>query len=299
MNPIDRAAVVRLLIGASTALAAAFGPAYAQTDPGTNASGLLVHIQRDSTYNRVASFEYNGPVAYVRIEAREPGSEPNAFPYRIDPATLRGVLTAVQLPSAKERDQVLFNNDELDEIITPLARALAKANPDQDVCFAVSGRHGSYAQLTGRSVTTARLFTKDGRLQVVFGMVRHDYDAELRGSGTLIAFEPGHRAAPLKNEPAVAISPDLGVSRRGDWLDLVPASALAQARPPAAAVPAAGAAAVAPQAAPAAAPAAPAAPATSYPVVSERLRTLQKLRDDGLISPQEYEAKRRAILDQL
>lgn len=297
MNPIDRAAVVRLLIGALTALAAAVGPAYAQTDPGTNASGLLVHMQRDTTYNRVASFEYNGPVAYVRIEAREPGSEANAFPYRIDPATLRAVLIAVQLPSAKERDQQLFNNDELDEIIPPLARALAKATPDQDVCFAVSGKHGSYAQLTGRSVTTARLFTKDGRLQVVFGLVRHDFDAELRGSGTLIAFEPGHRAGPIKFEPAVAINPALGASRRGDWLDLVPASALAQALPAPAAVPAAGAAVVAPQAAPA--PAAPAAPAASYPVVSERLRTLQKLRDDGLISPQEYEAKRRAILDQL
>jgi hypothetical protein len=279
---------------------------------------MLVHIQRDSTYTRVATFEYNGPLAYVRIEAREPGSDPNAFPYRIDPATLHALLAAVQLPSAKERDQQLFNDSELDEITVPLARALAKASPDQDVCFAVSGRHGSYGILQPRTVTAVRLFTKDGRLQLVFGLVRHDWDSGFKGTGTVVAFEPGHRAGPIKYEPGVSISPDLGVSHRGDWLDIAPATALAQVlRPAPAPVPAgtvlapapgtaaAAAAAAQAQLPPAAAPAiAPAAPVgegdkRSYSIVSERLRTLQKLRDEGLISPEEYEAKRRAILDQL
>jgi hypothetical protein len=288
VHPLCRSAIACLAVVLAVL---ASGPAPAQTDPGTTAAALAVTIDRDSTYKLVDSFVYNGPVAYVRLEKREPGSAPNAFPYVIDPATLRAVLVAMQLPSSKKEPQ-LFDSAELDEIVQPLATALGRATPEEDVCFAVSGRHGPYGVLTPRSVTTARLFTKDGRLQMVFGLVRHDWDSAYHGTGVVLPFEPGHRAAPIKNEPGVAIAPDLGTSARSDWIDLAPASALA----------AAGAARTpAPAAAPgAAAPAAVAPPPASTPAaISDRLRTLKKLHDDGLITDQEYDAKRHEILQQL
>jgi hypothetical protein len=60
--------------------------------------------------------------------------------------------------------------------------------------------------------------------------------------------------------------------------------------------------AAAPQAAPSSPPAA--APAvrdaeTIYRNLSERLKALQKLRDAGLITPQEYEERRRQLLQEL
>jgi hypothetical protein len=45
------------------------------------------------------------------------------------------------------------------------------------------------------------------------------------------------------------------------------------------------------------APAAPAAPAAPGP--DEKLRSLAKLRDDGLITAEDYEAKKADLLDQM
>jgi len=74
----------------------------------------------------------------------------------------------------------------------------------------------------------------------------------------------------------------------------------ADARHIAAAVRSSAPAPATPAAAPAAttpAPAAPAAPAE--PTADEKLRNLAKLRDDGIISPDDFEAKKAEILDQL
>lgn len=43
----------------------------------------------------------------------------------------------------------------------------------------------------------------------------------------------------------------------------------------------------------------PAAPAAVPPTAAERLRNLEKLQDDGLITPDEYAARRKVILDSL
>jgi hypothetical protein len=44
-------------------------------------------------------------------------------------------------------------------------------------------------------------------------------------------------------------------------------------------------------------PAPPSAPAA--PTAEEKLRSLAKLRDDGLITEQDYEAKKAELLDQM
>ncbi len=50
---------------------------------------------------------------------------------------------------------------------------------------------------------------------------------------------------------------------------------------------------------PAAPPPPPPAPAPAVPTVDERLRSLAKLRDDGIISPEDFEAKKAEILEQI
>jgi uncharacterized membrane protein YdbT with pleckstrin-like domain len=50
---------------------------------------------------------------------------------------------------------------------------------------------------------------------------------------------------------------------------------------------------------PAAPPPPPPAPAPAVPTVDERLRSLAKLRDDGLLTPEEFEAKKAELIDQL
>jgi hypothetical protein len=302
----------------------ACGSALAQVDVGQPIHGQPVTIYHDSAYGRVTSFEYQGRFAYVRIETREPGAPLNEHPLTIDAAGVRALLSRVQLQGKKP--EPLLAKEELDEICAPLAAALGKATPEQDVSFASSATHGVGGLLASHEVTAARVFRRDGRLQVIFGLIREDFENRFRGTGELIAFEPGQRAKVVDAGSRIGVPADAGSDLRSDWvaLNLPPAVLQAGGTAPAPATAAAGAPAVtptvapgmappapvaappAPAAAPQAAPSSPpaAAPAvrdaeTIYRNLSERLKALQKLRDAGLITPQEYEERRRQLLQEL
>jgi hypothetical protein len=318
----------------AVALTLAGGTLHAQTDPGMSGRGQTVRIERDSAYGRVVSVVREAPFSYVRIETREPGAALNQHPVQIDPAALRAMLARVQL--AGTRSEPLFNSGELDELVPPLAQALARATPEQDVSFAVAGQHGLMGPLALRVVTTARVFWTGNTMNLVFGLVRRDVEAQFRATGYQVALEPGKRAEAVDRKVQLTAATG-ATSRRADWLVLDPSAAApapAAAAPaplpapalvvPAPSTPAAASAAPAPApATPAATPATPAstatappAPATSAPRapaapaagsdadaiyrnVSERLKALQKLRDSGAITEQEYQDKRREILKAL
>jgi hypothetical protein len=307
---------LRRLLGAVLALACAC--ANAQRDPGTTAGGQTPQIAKDSAAGNVVTKVYDGLVAYVRIETRERGAPLNQHPVAIEPATLRALLMRVQLPQ-KDNDPV-FNAADLDEIVAPLAKALAQVLPEQDVSFAVSGRHRGFGLIIPREVTTARVFFAEGRMNLIFGLVREDWESRYRATAYLIPFEPGKRAAPVDRSVRVAASGG-AVAKRADWLVLDPlapppveAPADAATPKPAVVIPATGAAPAAPAAtvpapAPQAAPVPQAAPAPQaaggappadsdalYRQTAERLKALKKLRDDGVITEEEYQQKRREIL---
>lgn len=288
----------------------ACGGALAQSDPGTPPAGRDVRIEKDSALGRVVAKVWDGRDGYVRIETRESGAPLNQHPVSIEPASLRELLTRVQLPAA--HNEPVFNVAELDEIVPPLAQALARVLPEQDISIAVSGRF-ALGGLVPRAVTTARVFYADGRMNLIFGLVREDWENKFRGTGYLIPFEPGKRASMVT--PQVKLAAVGGaVVRRPDWVQLDPAAPPPMAAPSAAPTPAVVIPAQPPAPAPAAAvpvaPAAsgpasqPAAPATPVPTdgdalyrqTSERLKALQKLRDSGAITEEEYQQKRREIL---
>ncbi len=280
------------------------------------AGGRAIRLGRDSAAGRVVSVEYEGRFSNVRIERSEPGAEPNQHPVAVDAASIRSLLASLRL--AKTKPEPLLSAAELDEISAPVAAALRKAKPDQDVTFAVSDRHGVMGPLAPREVTTARVFRRDGQLNVIVGLVRRDFENELRGSGYLIPFEPGTRAKAVDPDARIGVENGAGVNRRADWVTLslegrpaptTPIAApVAPIAPPSAAQAGVGTPAASPatpvpavpaphitsprDAAPAAAPDADAI----YRGVSERLKALQKLRDSGLITEQEYQEKRRQIL---
>ena len=314
------------LVPCRTALAAAVafacGTVQAQIDPGMSSRGQAVRIERDSAYGRVVATVHEGRFSYVRIETREPGAPLNQHPVAIDPAALRALLARVQL--AGSRSEALFNAAELDEIVPPLAKALAQATPEQDVSFAVAGQHGLMGPLALRVVTTARVFWSDGTMNLIFGFVRREVEAQFRATGYQIGLEPGRRAEPVDRAVRLTATPG-ATSRRADWLVLDPAATPRAAAPTAAPPPTPAIVVPAPAAAPATVPpapppavaapapgAAPPPPAAAAPLparptdadalyrnVTERLKALQKLRDSGVITEQEYQDKRREILKSL
>ncbi|HEU0199279.1 MAG TPA: SHOCT domain-containing protein [Burkholderiaceae bacterium] len=276
------------------------GTTAAQMDPGGTARGNEVRLGRDSAAGRVVATVYEARFAFVRIEQREPGADLNQHPAQIEPARLRALLERLQLP---DKAEPLFAQPDLEEIVPPLASALAKATPEQDVSFAVSGRYGFIGPLAARVVTTARVFRRDDRLNVIVGLVRSEFENQFRATGYLVPFEPGRRAKPVDTAARVSVQSGAGDTRRADWavlaLDAPTATPLATGAQPAPAVGAAASGSPTSRPAPPPATAAPADSEVIYREVSERLKALQKLRDNGVITEQEYQEKRRQILKDL
>jgi hypothetical protein len=312
-----RAAVLAL----SAVLCGAPGLLQAQNG-GPSGAALTEQVSRDSAAPRTVAMVYQGIFNYVRIERAEDGAAPNLHPLEISEEDLTSLLVPIRLGT-----KPLFNQDDLEEIVPHLVKALARAQAGQDISFAVAGRHSGFGWLAARDVTTARLFNTPAGLQLIVGLAHRRFEDQFKATGTIIPFEPGRRAGPLPDPVSLKLAGAAGAQVRADWVVLKP-TAMAQAAMPMApaapampAVPAAPEQAAPPPAAqatpatpavqpPAAAAAtgttAPARPAASAPGAdaryrdaSERLKTIERLRAAGLISQQEYDDKRKQILQDL
>ena len=231
----------------------------------------------------VVDYGYQGAISYVRLEPREAGSPLNEHPvvaYTGD--MVRERLARIELPA--QGNAPLLGPAELVEISTPIARALGYASPYQDVCFAVAS---PAVAGSAQTITTGRVFRVEGHLNVIVGLAHQPFTAQMAASHQ---FPTGHRAA-ASADVALATDADSAVVTRPDWItfqNLSPAVA-SNRHPTPAAAPAA------PPPSTAVAPA-PSAPTPGYDAVADRLRTLRKLLDDGLITQQEYDEKRRQII---
>ena len=258
---------------------------------GEGTRGRAVRITRDTAASRTVAKVYEGLYSFVRIERSEPGAAPNLHPVIVSVSVLKKALGDVQLGT-----DPLFNETELAEIVPPLTAALGRTTADQDISFAVSGKHSALAMLAPRSVTSARLFRNADGLQLIVGLAQRPFESEFNATGVLIAFEPGRRNAPVDASIRLSDADPASASRRADWVSLPIAPVIAEpaltgapttAQPPPSSAP--------PSTAPRPAPKADA----SHRDIAERLKILQSLRDTGLITQQEYEDKRRQILNDL
>ena len=225
---------------------------------------------------------YRGKYSFVRIEAVEAGAAANQ-PHAIDAAELAAALALLKVNDA----QPVFLPDELNEIVPHLARALARATASEDVVFAVTGRHKLLGLLAPNSVTTGRLFVADGKLNLILGLVQSAFDIERPGNQPTRVFSPGSRLRAMAQ--AGKVTGGAGFSSlpgRSDWLTL-PLDRLAAPS----AMPASRQAASPPSTA-------AGALATGQVIsdVERRLAINARLRQQGLVSEEEYQEKRRAIL---
>ena len=247
----------------------------------------------------------------VELVAREPGAPDNQHPWTVEANTLHALLQQVQLVRTGPA-KPLFAIDELNNIVPAITEALSRARPDQDIALVSSARHEDNT-FYGITAVTARLFVVDGHLNLIVHDARVDFYDAARGSGMAPHFTVGSRTS----EGSSPISSPSGANKRGDWLVLAPVSAPlaapaataapavmtappAAVAPPAVVAPPAPIAPVAPVVAPAppappAAVAAPAAPAASQDA-EQRLLTIKRLYDKGLLTKSEYEKKRAEII---
>ncbi len=292
---------------------------------------------------------------YVRIEAQDRGHDfqppPNDHPASLSSKQIEDMLGALDVQfSDKEKPFPMFTSKELEILGDALSEGLSKAQPRQDVTFAIAGIHREFISFsTDRATVTGRVFFQGGKLNLVIGQMHEPYETNVERR--LYPLEPGsrkyvepdpRRPAPRSWKPvsmAGLQTPTVNGIERKDWLVLNPdpqlwKAAIAEKKEAketakeafreASEVRETSAQLEAEQeqlrteiqqmkqaiqemkqapvktAPPAvAAPTPAAAPAPGVSKLEERLELLQKLKSKGLITDEEYQAKKQEILDSL
>jgi Short C-terminal domain len=243
--------------------------------PGDNAAAPLDPKQRQWRL---------GEFTAIQLAPREANAAANQHPAVWSAFALRQPLAAVHA-ELRGVAQPLFAGDELEALVGPLSQALSLAGPDDDVLLLSTHRRGSGILIAPLGIT-ARLFVQDGRLQMIVHDARLDFVDAYIGTKLPPTFTYGSRA---KAGNAVLQGAAAAAGRRADWVSMLPTAAVAA---PAQAVPATSLA-----------PAVPPAPPTAKPrdpgfadEIEQRLLTLKRLLDRGLITETEYQQKRAEVL---
>jgi len=248
----------------------------------------------------------------------------NDQPIVIAAPDLAAALAKLRVREAVHEDEAvpLFARDAARRLAVPLSTALSRAAPDQDVLFAIDMEQK--AALFGyKPVSVAgRAFYQNDKLQLIIGEVHvttiapeyKNYpagypqpDRRPHPHRTGERAQPAHYNSPAQFETGAGVR--LFVQNgtlRPDWL-VINVGLLASAAASAAASPDQSAAiADSDNATGAASPSGPGSPSsTASPSgiaqlsIEERLLRLKRLREQDLITEEEYTRKRREILEQL
>jgi hypothetical protein len=189
----------------------------------------------------------------------------------------------------------VFSQPEVDRLAAPLASALAQAGPDQDVTFAVTARPGG-VPFVPRRATTGRVFAAQGSLHFIVGLLHAEFESQFLATGVLAPLTPGSQIGRGPTDWDIVPAPSGQVRvERADWV-AIDLSAVRPGGP--------GHATGAPAFVPGP-PDAATGPSTDPPgqgrsrQIEERLEALKRFREKGLITNEEYEQKRRSLLDEL
>jgi len=227
---------------------------------------------------------------WVKRVPAEPGAPANAHPAQLTDEALVAALGSVQV-AVEGRDLPLFAKDELAGLTKALREALSLAQPGEDLILLSSHRRGGRF-LDPALGLTARLFVREGALNLIVHDARLDFMDRYSADRTLPVFAYGSR----KEVSGLSLQAPAATRLRGDWLALLlvaptPVTAPARAIP---------ATAISAPTAPASAPTVSTGrDAAFYEAQTQRLKALKRLRDEHLLSEAEYQEKREAILKTL
>lgn len=230
---------------------------------------------------------------FVALEGLEQQADgPNGLPAEVAPETLTALLTAIDVRNEGASGiDALFTPTALQTLVPQLLQALRTATARDDVTFAVIGLHRSlYGLAKSPKVTTGRLFLRDGHLNLIVGMVQRDVNE--REDRRLAPFVPGSRnqAANGAWQLLPHAGQDLFTLKRKDWIvftdDPHPVT-ISLPEPSKNVLP----------------PHMQVAPMEQVPVETrsplDRMSILNELKNKGLITDEEYRAKRQQILNSL
>jgi hypothetical protein len=251
---------------------------------------------------------------YVQLEA---ANTANQHPVTFSAEQLNALLGHFYKRVGDKEPLPYFSQDEISRIAPDLVRLFAKAKPGEDVDFGTSFRASGFF-LVPRTLNAGRLFVENGQLNLLIGMCAAEQDVGYQQAfGKYRELNHGSRnkAADKLGCELLAGNDTERVDNRTDWLRLNINAALTTKAVPtflptakaltfgstgspvqATAPPPTSLPAPATRPAEAIQPALQALPASD---AEERLVTLKRLHDKGLITDTEYEQKRAAVLKSL
>jgi len=242
----------------------------------------------------------------IRMESSQDGAT-NGHPVQLTPDQVAAAMRNIQIQTFKEVNN-LFSEDEVRRFAPAISVGLARASANQELVFVTTGEH-KWSGLIAPSVANAgRVFYADGRLNILLGQAHADYLGDANhGTRKPPKFEYGSRKKVAKDVQILGVTQGEAKLVRADWIAVAvvtPAAATAslQATGQAGVTPAAAVvapAAVVPAAAPATAPAVDATADQFYRKQESRLRSLKRMRDEGLITDAEFQQKRAEIFKDL
>jgi len=271
----------KILFNAKVVLSAiSFGCAFAISSPVIAADGAMDFLFKSgapaasesarSANQRVWKV---GEFSAIRLVQREVGSQANGQPLVVEAATFERVLADVQFTPEKGKPRRLFEKSELSDLAEILSDVFKKAGNTDDVILLSSARREAGFLMSPESIT-ARLFIVDGALNLIVRDVRAPVPASFRATGLIPQLQFGSRDTPS----TVSLLTAAGVSKRNDWISL-PLTAVSSAS------------------------------TTGSPSVSKdetgadeptrRLNTIKRLFDQGLITKEEYQERRKSIIQAL
>jgi len=236
----------------------------------------------------------NNPSIYVRLDEAKGALASNDHPVNVSVAQVRAWLAGIKVkPEDSDEPIPLIPADLLPQLSVLVAQALGDARPDQDVIFHTFRKVGSWFGSTRRD-TTARVFYRDGALNLIFGDLDDFYSEQL--DRDLQPITPGYRNTRSDFSGKLIDSPEFTyIGNRPDWIR-INTSAIAETK----------------RKTPRAAIVAPVAPVLTAPTptaqtnqdprwtqLQERLLILEGLREKGLITQKDYEVKKREVLEVL
>lgn len=221
----------------------------------------------------------------LRIEPREASGAPNAQPVQLTADQIEAAISGIRIQGFKEAG-TLFSEDEVRRFAPAIAVGLAKANAGQDLVFVSTGQHAWSGLMAPVLSNSGRFFFADGRLNLILGSAHQDFLSDLRqGSRQPPKFDLGSRT---KSSKVTLLGVAKGNAKllRQNWIAIAVTESAAPAQNAVSA------------------PAASKASATSsadtfYSKQEARLRALQRMRDQGLITDAEFQQKRAEILKSL
>lgn len=241
---------------------------------------------------------WHSGIQFVALTPQPPDASPNHQPIDISPTTMRSVLGALKVArSSQDSDEPIFTAGTLKVLSPLLAQALSQAGPHKDVTFAMvtrgepAGAPMLIIHIRQPLVTTGRVFYRNDHLNIIFGLVHSPFEQHYIETGQLPPLTPGQRAHRVQSGWKVVSDKQLTYPRptRHDWVSVTLTSQPTRT--------------VTPQTTTRTSPASPSdenhTADSEYQNLATRLRVLDKLHRQGLITDQEYQDKRRQILNGL